>query len=797
LPPELKQKACRVTDSPNTGILSAGEVLNNTYVISDLIASGGTGEVYRATNRVSGREIAIKILKREFAQNEQFTNLMKREASVLHEVIDPAVVRYYDLLESDMHGGFLFIVMEFIEGTSLAGEMKSKGPLDSDTLLKVAERVLLGLKAAHEKNAFHRDLSPDNILLRGGDPMQATIIDFGIAKDVNEGAKTVVGGGFAGKYQYASPEQMEGRSDARSDLYSLGMTIIGAYRGQAPNSGSSLMQIISAKAVKPDISDMSGALKELVSRLIEPNADERLQSAAAALAFLRGSGNTPGTASDEKTVMPARTLVPQATAKPAVNVAPPPIGRPAKSRSGLYAAVAVAILGLGGAGAWFGGLIGPSGPIADPTEVALVTPTQPTAGDNISEGTPTQPTTGSNISEGTPTTPADIIQPTTPESQPVVPQTSQPLPLADPFVLTIERTSRDDPLRLLGNLPSSGELPIVTTRLEENLNAFAVLSDVTVAQGEPFAGWHYMVVDVALLFEQFDSWTVTASGSDLILIAKAQNDLEKTALLSAVRAAIDADKLSIVDRITVETPALDLAQLRDELQSVASCGPLGLSGSAGDVVGATDTLTVSGQLAGATDVSKVQAFFGENAPGRTIQNDTTVINPGVCAILNILPAQNSADLSILYSYGTKSGAVDGDVFHMGENPVIDIQLPSKHKGFLSVIFVDLDNQVFHLLPHQARLENDLQKIGTVKSAKRTVRVAFPVADASIQQLGFQVVEPLGANIILAVVTDTPLFDETRARAESNAAFVEALNGQLAAIPEKGGLVTYRFLMTLQ
>ena len=184
-----------MSEANNQGILNSGDVLNNTYVISDLVASGGTGEVYRATNRASGREIAIKILKAEFAQDEQFTNLMKREASVLHEVIDDCVVRYYDLLESDLHDGFLFIVMEFIHGHSLADYMRDSGPVAADVLLQVTERILRGLQAAHDKNAFHRDLSPDNILLRDGDPAQATLIDFGIAKDVNEGAKTVVGDG--------------------------------------------------------------------------------------------------------------------------------------------------------------------------------------------------------------------------------------------------------------------------------------------------------------------------------------------------------------------------------------------------------------------------------------------------------------------------------------------------------------------------------------------------------------------------------------------------------------------------
>lgn len=747
-----------MSDSSETGILSTGDVLNNTYVISDMIASGGTGEVYRATNRVSGREIAVKILKAEFAQDEQFINLMKREASVLHEVVDPSVVRYYDLLESDSHGGFLFIVMEFIEGQSLADEMKDKGPLDEATLLHVAERVLQGLKAAHEKNAFHRDLSPDNILLRGGDPAQATLIDFGIAKDVNEGAKTVVGGGFAGKYQYASPEQMEGRSDARSDLYSLGMTLMGAYRGQSPNAGSSLMQIISAKAVKPDISDMSGPLADLVSRLVEPDPADRLQSAESALIFLKSGAPQ----ADEKTVIVSsgaqRAAPGPSTGKAAIATSKADTPPAKKSRAGLYASVAVVLVALG-AGGWFSGILSPSDPALD-TPLAITDDT------------------------GSPTT-----------GQP--PVVADALPLADPFVLTIERISRDDPLRVLGNLPSQDTIPTVTTQLEEGLNAFAVLTDITPAQGEPFDGWNETIVKVALLFGQLDAWTISANGMDLILIAKAQNELEKTALLNATRNAIEGTNLTIVDRIEVDVPTIKFDELNAGLQGVSTCGPLTLTGGTDGMIGATDTLAVTGKLAVAADMTRVQAYLSQNAPGRDVTSDIEVLNTSVCSVLKLLPAQLSPDLKIAYSYGTKADAVDGDIFRIGENPVIDIQLPKDRTGFLNVAFVDLGEQVFHLLPHQARKENDLQKIGIVDGDTRSVRVAYPVDQASIEQLGFKVVEPLGANILLAVVTDAPLFDQTRPRAESSSAFIEALNGRLAGLPDQGALVSYRYLMTLE
>ena len=284
------------------GILRAGELLNNTYVIERLIGSGGTGEVYLAKNIVSGRQFAIKILKQEFSQNEAFINLMRREADVLHNVINDAVVRYNELLKSEMHGGFVFLVMEFIEGQQLAEIMQASGGMPPDDLLQIASRMGQGLAAAHAQNAFHRDISPDNIILPGGDPTKAKLIDFGIARDISENAQTVVGGGFAGKYQYASPEQLNGEVDARSDLYSLGVTLLNAYRGKSSQIGSSLMEIVQAKAQRLDTRDVPGKLGELIARLVEPRPEDRFQSANEMVQWL-GGGAAPSAAPQEPTMI--------------------------------------------------------------------------------------------------------------------------------------------------------------------------------------------------------------------------------------------------------------------------------------------------------------------------------------------------------------------------------------------------------------------------------------------------------------------------------------------------------------
>jgi len=219
------------------GLLKPGAVLNNTYRIEGLVGEGGTGEVYRAVNTASERTVAVKILKEQFSQDPKFIDLMRRE--LLHNVSDDAVVRYYDLLRTaDDQGGLYFLVMDYIDGPSVA-DLMNKGPVSVDTLMILARRVTQGLAACHGASIFHRDISPDNIILRDGDPAQATLIDFGIAKDVRPDAKTVVGGGFAGKYEYAAPEQLDGIADGRSDIYSFGMTLIAAARGESPKLAAS------------------------------------------------------------------------------------------------------------------------------------------------------------------------------------------------------------------------------------------------------------------------------------------------------------------------------------------------------------------------------------------------------------------------------------------------------------------------------------------------------------------------------------------------------------------------------
>lgn len=156
-------------DPLQSDIFSLGQILNNTYEIIRVLGRGGTGEVYLARNQVVERDVAIKALNARFSGKSDYVELMKREEQ-MRNIIHDAVVRYSECSRSDT--GQVFLVMDYIEGPSLNQVMLERR-LDDRALMIVAHRVLEGLVATHDRGIVHRDLSPDNIILRNGRPEKA------------------------------------------------------------------------------------------------------------------------------------------------------------------------------------------------------------------------------------------------------------------------------------------------------------------------------------------------------------------------------------------------------------------------------------------------------------------------------------------------------------------------------------------------------------------------------------------------------------------------------------------------
>ncbi len=261
--------------------VAPGAVLSHTYRIDKLLARGGMGEVYRASHVKLDTKHAIKIMLPELAKDPKVIDLFTREAAVLRNVRNEAVVGYDGVVCDEE--GHLYLIMEFVDGPALSAVLKD-GPLSVQDVIMLRDRLAMGLGAAHETGVIHRDMSPDNVILPGGRLENAKIIDFGIAKLADPEARTVIGGDFAGKYSYASPEQLGlygGNVDARSDIYSVGLVLAAAAVGRPLDMGKTHMSVLEARRTVPDLSDVPAALRDEIAWMLEPSPDDRPQSMAA------------------------------------------------------------------------------------------------------------------------------------------------------------------------------------------------------------------------------------------------------------------------------------------------------------------------------------------------------------------------------------------------------------------------------------------------------------------------------------------------------------------------------------
>ncbi|RWM83593.1 MAG: serine/threonine protein kinase [Mesorhizobium sp.] len=262
--------------SPNVANTAVGTQLSGIYELDERIAFGGMGEVYRGHNIQTGDHVAIKIVLPEFARDQTILSLFRKEASILNHLSHDAVVRYH-VFTIDPGIGRPYLAMEFVDGQSLFDIMR-RGPMPTEDVRKLCHRLASGLSAVHQAGAIHRDLSPDNIILPGGRVERAKIIDFGIARSATVGGETLIGGKFAGKYNYVSPEQLglySGDVSEQSDIYSLGLVLAAALRGKPIDMGGSQFEIVEKRRTVPDLSDIDGDFRGIVEAMLQPDPQDR------------------------------------------------------------------------------------------------------------------------------------------------------------------------------------------------------------------------------------------------------------------------------------------------------------------------------------------------------------------------------------------------------------------------------------------------------------------------------------------------------------------------------------------
>lgn len=328
-----------------------GQVLSERYRVDELLGEGGFGAVYRGTQLGLERPVAIKVLRRELAADQESIERFLREAEAVANLRHPNVVQIIDVSVSGAETPYL--VMELLEGRPLSRVLTEEGSLPLHRAVQMARQILSALSVAHAAGVVHRDIKPPNVFL-GRDhegKERWTLLDFGIAKltDSPEYHRLTATGRVMGTPRFMSPEQASGGAvDGRSDLHSVGTLLHATITGRKPFDGLAVGQIL-PRLIAGDIApvetfkpDVDSKLSRVIERAMAPNPNDRYQSAEElrdALAPFEGVARPV-----EKTVA---SIPPGAASQPPPSQSQPPArGKP---RGFLLGAIGIGVILAGGA----------------------------------------------------------------------------------------------------------------------------------------------------------------------------------------------------------------------------------------------------------------------------------------------------------------------------------------------------------------------------------------------------------------------------------------------------------------
>ena len=259
-------------------MLNPGTYLQGRYEILEKIGSGGMSVVYKAKCHTLNRLVAIKVLKEEFASDENFVSKFKMEAQAAARLSHPNIVNVYDVVdEENLH----YIVMELIEGITLKSYIEKKKLLDSKEAIGIAIQVAQGIAAAHEQHIIHRDIKPQNMIISKDGKVK--VADFGIARAVS--SQTVNSSAAVGSVHYISPEQARGGyCDERSDIYSFGITLYEMVTGRVPFEGDNTVAVALAHLEDPVVPpgdynpQVYSGLEDIILKCTKKKPDRRYGS---------------------------------------------------------------------------------------------------------------------------------------------------------------------------------------------------------------------------------------------------------------------------------------------------------------------------------------------------------------------------------------------------------------------------------------------------------------------------------------------------------------------------------------
>lgn len=286
-----------------------GRKLDDRYEITELIGEGGMADVYKAIDTMENKIVAVKILKKEFAENEEFLRRFRNESKAIALLSHQNIVKVFDVGFSDE---IQFIVMEYIDGITLKKYIEEQKVLSWKDSVHFIIQILRALQHAHKKGIVHRDIKPQNIMML--DDGTIKVMDFGIAKFAREDGKTATDQAI-GSVHYISPEQASGGlTNEKSDIYSVGVMLYEMLTGQKPfdtdNPVSVAIMHMQNKAIPPRKinPDIPEALEAVILKAMEKDPSKRFQSAAEMIKAIEEFKNNPEPIIKKRAEEPVKVL---------------------------------------------------------------------------------------------------------------------------------------------------------------------------------------------------------------------------------------------------------------------------------------------------------------------------------------------------------------------------------------------------------------------------------------------------------------------------------------------------------
>ena len=273
-------------------MLEKGNFINNRYEIIGRVGAGGMSDVYKAKDHKLNRNVAIKVLKKEYSKDKNFVSKFRVEAQSAASLIHPNIVNVYDVGEDS---GLYYIVMELIEGITLKSYIQKKGRLSARETISIAIQIANGIECAHNNQIVHRDIKPQNIMISREGKVKVT--DFGIARAASS---NTINGNAMGSVHYISPEQAGGKYvDEKSDIYSLGITMFEMITGKVPFDGESTVTIAlkhiqnSVPSIREYIPQAPVSIEKIILKCTQNKSDKRYPKISLLIADLKRALTEP------------------------------------------------------------------------------------------------------------------------------------------------------------------------------------------------------------------------------------------------------------------------------------------------------------------------------------------------------------------------------------------------------------------------------------------------------------------------------------------------------------------------